>query len=88
MPGCAIPRHKAIDPERYRYEYRITWDLLDFHVVNVGSICTGPTHGEGRLQPHPGDVLKSTPECPEEPQIRLESGGEAERSPFFLKYQV
>ena len=34
---------------------------LDFDLVNVGSIPTGPTHGEGCLQPHPGDVLKSTP---------------------------
>ena len=54
---------------------------LDLHLVNVGSIPTGPTHGEGRLQPHPGDVLKIHPECPEEPQIRVECGGEAERSP-------
>ena len=34
---------------------------LDLHLVNVGAIPTGPTHGKGRLQPHPGDVLKSTP---------------------------
>ena len=34
---------------------------LDSHLVNVGSIPTGPTHGEGRLQLHPGHVLKSTP---------------------------
>ena len=34
---------------------------LDLHRVNVGSIPTGPTHGEEHLQPHPGDVLKSTP---------------------------
>ena len=34
---------------------------LDLHLVNVGSIPTGPTHGEVCLQPHPGDVLKSTP---------------------------
>ena len=33
---------------------------LDFHVVNTGSIPTGPTHSELGLQPHPGDVLKST----------------------------
>ena len=33
---------------------------LDLHEVNVGSIPTGPTHGEERLQPHPWDVLKST----------------------------
>ena len=40
---------------------------LDLHLVSVGSIPTGPTHGEKRLQPHPGDVLKSTPnvrKCP------------------------
>ena len=34
---------------------------IDLHLVNVASIPTGPTHGEGHLQPHPGDVLKSTP---------------------------
>ena len=36
---------------------------LDLHLVNVGaeSIPIGPTHGEGRLQPHPGDLLKSIP---------------------------
>ena len=34
---------------------------LDLHVVIVGSIPTGPTHGGGRLQPHPGDLLKSDP---------------------------
>ena len=34
---------------------------LDLHLVNVGSIPTGPTHGEVRLRPHPADVLKSTP---------------------------
>ena len=103
---------------------------LDFHLVSVGSMPTGPTHGEGRLQPHPRNVLKSTPnvrkrprsclnlegrlsdtqivwrggharrgvttvapwgraeihpECPDEPQIRPESGGEAERSPNFAE---
>ena len=38
------------------------WDLLgivvqplDLHLVNVGSIPTGPTHSERRLQQHPGD---------------------------------
>ena len=30
----------------------------------MDSIPTGPTHGEGRLQPHRGDVLISTPEGP------------------------
>ena len=33
----------------------------NLHLVNVGSIPTGPTHGGRRLQPHPGDVLTSTP---------------------------
>ena len=33
----------------------------DLQLVNVGSIPTGPTHAEGRLQPHPGEVLQSTP---------------------------
>ena len=61
---------------------------LGLHVVHVGSIPTGPTHGEGRLQPHPGDVLQSTPECPGEPQIRLESGGEAERSPNLMMMMI
>ena len=32
---------------------------LDLHLVNVGSIPTGPMHGEVRLYPHPGDVLES-----------------------------
>ena len=56
---------------------------LDLHLVNVGSIPTGPTHGEGRLQPPPGDEPKTHPEYPEEPQIRVETGGEAERSPIL-----
>ena len=34
---------------------------LGLHVVNVGSIPTGPTHGEASLQSLPGDVLKPTP---------------------------
>ena len=38
---------------------------------NVGSIPTGPTHGEGRLQPHPGDVLKSTPNVRRSPRSGL-----------------
>ena len=44
---------------------------LDFHLVNVGSIPTGPTHGEGRLQPHPGDVLKFTPNVRKSPRSGL-----------------
>ena len=34
---------------------------LDLHLVNVSSIPTGPMQGEGRLQPHLGNVLISTP---------------------------
>ena len=34
---------------------------LDLHLVNLGSIPTGPTYGEMLEQPHPGDVRKSTP---------------------------
>ena len=41
---------------------------LDLHLVNVGSIPTRPTHGEGRPQPHPGDVLKSTPNVRKSPR--------------------
>ena len=41
---------------------------LDLHLVNVGSISIGPTHGEGRLQPRPGDVLKSTPNVRKSPR--------------------
>ena len=39
---------------------------LDLHLVNVGAIPTGPTHGEVCRQPPPGDVLKSTPNAPDQ----------------------
>ena len=48
---------------------------LDLHLVNVGSIPTGPTHGEGRLQPHPGHVLKSTPNIRKGPRSGLNLEG-------------
>ena len=48
---------------------------LDSHLVIVGSIPTGPTHGEGRLQPHPGDVLKSTPNVRKSPRSGLNVEG-------------
>ena len=48
---------------------------LDLHLVNVGSIPTGPTHGEGRLQPHPGDGLKSTPNVRKSPRSGLNLEG-------------
>ena len=35
------------------------------------SIPTGPTHGEVRLQPHPRDVLKSTPNVRKSPRSGL-----------------
>ena len=44
---------------------------LELHVVNVGSIPTGLTHGEVSLQPHPGDVLKSTPKVRKSPRSGL-----------------
>ena len=48
---------------------------LDLCLVNVGSIPTGPTHGEWRLQPHPGDVLKSTPNVRKSPRSGLNLEG-------------
>ena len=48
---------------------------LDLHLVIVGSIPTGPMHGEGRLQPHPGDVLKSTPNVRKGPRSGLNLEG-------------
>ena len=48
---------------------------LDLHLVNVASIPTGPTHGEGRLPPHPGDVLKSTPKVQKSPRSGLNVEG-------------
>ena len=57
---------------------------LDLHLVNVASIPTGPTHGEGRLQPHPGDVLKSTPNVRKSARSGLKRYPNiAERSPNF-----
>ena len=58
------------------------WDLLgivvqplDLHLVNVASIPTGPTHGEVCLQPHPEDVLKSTPNVRKSPRSGLNLEG-------------
>ena len=48
---------------------------LDLHLVIVGSIPTGPTHGEARLQPHPGAVLKSTPNVRKSPRSGLNLEG-------------
>ena len=56
---------------------------LDLHLVNVGSISTGPTHGEGRLQPHPGDVLKSTPNVRKSPRSGLNLEGRLSDPQFF-----
>ena len=57
---------------------------LDLHMVNVGSIPTGPTHGEGRLQPHPGDVLKSTPKVWKSPRSGLNVEGRLSDHHFFF----
>ena len=59
---------------------------LDLHLVNVGSIPTGPTHGEGLLQPHPGDVLKSTPNVRKSPRSGLNLEGRLS-DPQFLYLQ-
>ena len=48
---------------------------LDLHLVNVGSIPTGPTHGAGRLQPHSGDVLRSNPNVRRSPRSGLNLEG-------------
>ena len=55
------------------------------HLVNVGSIPTGPTHGEGRLQSHPGDVLKSTPKVRKSPRSGLNLEGRLSDPHFFFK---
>ena len=49
---------KAVEGDFHRDLLGIVVQPLDLHLVNVGSIPTGPTHG---VQSHPGDVLKSTP---------------------------
>ena len=56
---------------------------LDLHLVNVGSIPTDPTHGEKRLQPHPGDVLHSTPNVRKSPRSGLNLEGRLS-DPQFL----
>ena len=55
---------------------------LDLHLVNVGSIPTGPTHGEGRLQPPPGNVLKSTPNVRTSPTSGLNLEGRLSDPPI------
>ena len=66
----AIPRFR-----RFLDLHGVVVQPLDLHVVNVGSIPTGPTHCEGRLQPHPGDVLKSTPNVRKSPRSGLNLEG-------------
>ena len=57
---------------------------LDLHLVNVGSIPTGPTHGEVRQQPHPGDVLKSTPNVRKSPRSGLNLEGRLSDPQIFV----
>ena len=57
---------------------------LDLHLVNVGSIPIGPTHGEGRLQPHPGDVLTSTPNDRKSPRSGLNLEGRLSDPQIFF----
>ena len=58
---------------------------LDLHLVNVGSIPAGPTHGEGRLQPHSGDVLKSTTNVRKSARSGLNLDGRLSDSQGFEK---
>ena len=60
---------------------------LDLHLVNVGSIPSGPTHGEGRLPPHPGDVLKSTPNVRNSPRSGLNLEGRLSDPQIYI-YKV
>ena len=75
-------------PSIYRLFYKGSAGLalkpLDMHLVNVASIPTGPTHGEGRLQPHPGDVLKSTPKVWKSPRSGLNLEGRLSDPPVFF----
>ena len=64
--------HAYVDP---RGPAGLAVQPLDWHLVNVGSIPTGPTYGEGRRQPHPGDVLKSTPNVRKSPRSGLNLEG-------------
>ena len=61
---------------------------LGLHLVNVGSIPTGPTHGEGRLHPHPGDVLKSTPNVRKSPRSGLNLEGRLSDPQVFFSIQT
>ena len=56
---------------------------LNLHLVIVGSIPIGPTHGEVWLQPHPGDVLKSTPNVWKSPRLGLNLEGRLSDPQFF-----
>ena len=53
---------------------------LDSHLVNVGSIPTGPTHGV----PPPGDVLKSPPNVWKSPRSGLNLEGRLSDPPIFF----
>ena len=68
----------------------IVVQVLDLHLVNVGSVSTGPTHGEGRLQlnPDPVHVLTSTPKVRESPRSRLNLEGRLSYPPFFSVVKV
>ena len=59
---------------------------LDLHLVKVGSIPTRPTHGEGRLQPHPEDVLKSTPNVRKSPRSGLNLEGRMSDPQFLHRF--
>ena len=87
----AIEDLKELAADRYRMDYQGAWQAglavkpLDLHLVNVGSVPTGPTHGEECLQPHPGDVLKSTPYVRKSPRSGLNLEGRL-RDPLQNKF--
>ena len=67
--SSGFPGHRRAPQQRSQKQ------PLDLHLVNVGSIPTGPTHGEACLQSLPGDVLKSTPNVRKSPRSGLNLEG-------------
>ena len=57
---------------------------LDLHLIQRGFDSHRSQARRGASTAAPWRRAEIHPECPEEPQIRLESGGEAERSPIVF----
>ena len=66
---------KAVTWKAIKNDQQTQPTYQDLHLVNVVSIPTGPTHGEGRLQPHPEDALKSVPNVRKSPRSDLNLEG-------------